>query len=326
MREKVFVTGGAGFIGSWICKYHLDKGDEVWALDNLTTGREENLSSFRENSHFKFTQDNLLAWQDLPKAIEFATRIYHFAAIVGQKVVTTTPGIALEENIRGCEILLKTMADLKSKAKIIIASSSEVYGIGVESSFKEDEIISFQPTQYIQNSYSLSKFENETMAQIYADRHGLFCVAARLFNTAGPRQTGRYGMVIPRFIQQCLKDEPLTVYGDGRQTRSFCHVLDTVTMLDLLLSHPESSGSVCNVGNDQEITILELAELIKKELGSKSEIVFIPYTDVYGFNFKDVLRRKPDLTKMKKLLNFTPKRSLQEIIRSIKDEAFSLKK
>lgn len=310
---KILITGGAGFIGSHLAAHHLHKKDKVWVVDNLSTGRIEHLDAVHNHPYLRFSQADLNSWHDLDDAVAWADGIYHMAAIVGQKVVLSRPLAVLTENIKSCERLIKSLIRRNKTCPLLIASSSEVYGTKA-SSFREDADLSFPSGKFNQVNYGLSKYVNETMALSYIHEQGLNCVIARLFNTIGPNQERRYGMVMPRFIEQALMNDPLTVFGEGNQTRSFCDIRDTLSLLDTLMHSPQTKGEIFNVGNDHEISILDLAKLIKKRLNSSSEIVHIPYEKAYGMPYQDTLRRCPDLTKVRKLFSFEPKYSLEDTI------------
>lgn len=320
---RVFVTGGAGFIGSYLCKHHLDKGDEVWALDNFFTGSPKNLDSFVNHPNFHFTNDDLLIWPDLGEAVHWADRIYHMAALVGQKIVIAQPIRVLEENVLGCQKLLKAMSTKKTPPQFLIASSSEVYGKNRDSLCHENENIHISSGECIQSSYPLSKLMDEILGLAYVKEKNYPCTIARLFNTTGARQTGRYGMVVPRFVEQAMLGNSITVFGTGSQTRSFCDVRDMVIMLDLTVSNSKSYGEIFNLGNDKEISIQQLAELVKKTLHSSSLIKHISYEEAYGFAFKDVERRKPDLKKIKNLIHYEPQWTLEKTILSISQSLYS---
>jgi UDP-glucose 4-epimerase len=317
---RILITGGAGFIGSHLAKYHIEKNDSVWAIDNLSTGRKENILPLLNHPAFIFSEANLLDWNRLEEAVAWAEGIYHMAAIVGQKIVITKPATVLSENIAGFELLLQMIIFLKKEnQRIVLASSSEVYGMEGTSSFREDAQISFPSEECVQISYALSKFVNEVTAISYIQQKNLNCVIARLFNTSGPNQTGRYGMVIPRFIDQALANQPITVYGTGNQSRSFCDVRDTVSLLEQLLKNERAKGEIFNVGNDREISILDLALLIKNLTKSNSKIAHISYSDAYGIDYKDTVRRCPNLEKTRAFFHFNPKWSLETTIQAIAD-------
>ncbi|MFN0065103.1 MAG: NAD-dependent epimerase/dehydratase family protein [Chlamydiales bacterium] len=317
---KIFVTGGAGFIGSHIAEYHLRKGDEVWAIDNLETGNLDNLECLRTNPRFHFKDSSVADFTDLCEVIQWSDKIYHAAATVGMQNVLVRPTYTLSNNLHSLESLLKGMEKAGNRQKFLFLSSSGVYwntplsfGVG----HKEDEILGVDTTNFVQEAYSLSKMVGEVLSLSFAKNHHIHCVVARVFNTVGVRQTGEYGMVVPRFVRQALVNEPITIYGTGEQTRSFCSVHDTVRALDLLLDHPKAAGQIFNVGNERETTILELASIVKKLCNSSSEIIYIPYKEAYQMEFRDVLRRRPDMTKFYHLTGFKAEWSLEETIQEM---------
>jgi UDP-glucose 4-epimerase len=319
-QKHILITGGAGFIGSHLAGYHLEKGDQVWVVDNLQSGRLNNLALYSKSPSLRFDQACLCQWTQLPEAVKWADRIYHLAAHVGQRMVLAKACETLSNNIRSCEILLQTMEQTNSSARLLIASSSEVYAHCPEEeqgNLKEDLMIHIPSEQFLQTTYPASKLINEIMALAYVSQKGLDCTIARLFNTIGINQSPAYGMVVPAFIQQALAGAPLTVYGDGQQSRSFTNVHDTIEALDLLLNNPESKGQIVNIGNNQECTILQLAELVRELTKSSSKIVYVPYKQAYGVDFKDVKRRRPNLEKLIHLTGFHPKCSLKQTIQEI---------
>jgi len=318
---KIFITGILGFIGSHLAKFHLAQGDEVWGIDNLSTGQKENLLEGAT-----VTEANLLDWADLPKALQWAEGVYHMAAMVGQQVVLKEPLEVLTSNIAGCERILTILIQKNRECRLLIASSSEVYGHNKESLFTEDEEIHFSSVDHVQGNYALSKFINEKMALAATLQHGLPCTIARLFNTTGVGQTGRYGMVVPRFVQQAMHNKPITIYGKGTQTRSFCDVRDTVAMLTQLLVHPSAEGEIINVGNDREISIYDLALLVKEVTQSSSTLSYHNYQDAYSFNFQETERRCPNLEKIRKLLHFHPSYTLEETLTTMRQKnTFTIK-
>lgn len=310
----ILVTGGAGFIGSHIVEYHLSKGNKVHAIDDLSTGSKENILPFLENPDFRFDEVDVLTWKELDKAAAWADNIYHMAAVVGLFKVLSEPVKTLAVNIAGCERLLRAAHAGNWNPKIIIASSSEVYGSRTIVPFQEDVELTVGSIYSLRWNYATSKLANETFGSSYSRKFEMNITISRLFNTIGPRQTGRYGMVVPRFVKQAVSNTPITVFGNGTQTRCFCDVRDTVVALDMLASNPESKGQVVNVGNDREISIKELAELVKERAGSTSQIIYIPYNEAYGEGFVDIPKRKPSLEKLFSLINFQYKWSLEDTI------------
>lgn len=324
-KQKVLITGGAGFIGSHLASYHLTKGDEVWALDNLRNTDARNIKSLQTNSAFTFNEVDVCQWSELPLAAKWADKIYHLAADVGQRLVLEDPLHTLKNNIDSGERILEAMDSTNSQAPILFSSTSEVYFHSIENQgdISEKAVLSFISGRYLQEPYPLSKLVNEVMALGYTHKKNLKCTIARIFNTIGPNQSKAYGFVVPRFIHQALTNAPLTVYGSGSQTRSFCNVKDTIKALDLLIENPKSIGEIVNVGSEQECSILNLAKLIIKLTKSQSEIQYVPIEQVYGKEFEDVRNRRPNLTKLKNITGFQSKYTLEqtllEIIESTKN-------
>ena len=314
---KILITGGAGFIGSHLADFYLKKSDEVRIIDDLSTGSEQNITQFKDNSAFSFVNVDLLNYQELSDDIKWADRIYHMAAVVGVKRVLEDPLRVLMCNINGCERLLKTMFQSGSKAKVILASSSSVYGHATPAPQSEKNDISIDAKMDKLWSYALSKIVNETYGLSYYRTKHLPVIIARLFNCIGPRQTGQYGMVVPTFVTSAIQGDSITIFGDGNQTRSFCDVRDTVTMLTLLADTDKCIGEIINVGNDREISMNDLAKLVIKETNSSSSIKHIPYREAYGEDFVDVMSRRPDLTKLHQLIDFKPRWRLEETIREM---------
>lgn len=315
---NIVITGGAGFIGSHLAKFHLDRGDTVWVIDNLFSGRIENIEPFLSNPNFLFIEEDVLRYRKLSKALYWADRVYHMAAIVGQKLVLTHPVDVLSTNIRTAELILETIAPFKKDIRVLIASSSCVYDCLPSDLPKEETANLIVPSgKFSQETYPLSKIVNEVMSLSYEASKQVHTVITRLFNVIGPNQTGRYGMVVPNFIRQALAGEPITVYGDGSQTRSFCYVDDVVQSLHLLMETPECKGQIINVGSKEEISILSLAELIKKKTNSASEIVHISYQEAYEMEFEDVQRRSPVLDKLQNLIGTVPNTSLEKALENM---------
>jgi len=314
--KRVLITGGAGFIGSHLAEELLKKGEEVFVLDNLSTGNLRNILHLLDNSRFHFILGSILDNGKVEELISQCNYIYHLAAAVGVKLVFERPVQTIEINVKGTENVLK--AALKYGRKVLISSTSEVYGKDVNPKllkFKEQDDISLGTS--LRWSYGCSKALDEYLARAYYQEMGLPIVIARLFNTVGPRQTGAYGMVIPRFIEQALSGEPLTVYGDGEQVRSFAWVGDVVKALIGLMEHPDAVGEIFNVGNDEPITINELAYKIKEKTHSSSDIIHIPYERAFGRGFEDIRYRVPDLSKIRHLIGYNPSLNIDQILDSI---------
>lgn len=315
-NKRIFVTGGAGFIGSNLVSHHLAKGDQVWAVDNLQTGRLSNIAPFLTSPLFRFDEANLITWPKIHEAVEWADRIYHMAADVGMRFVLSHPIGTISDNITSCERLLKALAQSNSKARLLVASTSEIYNHTAPqgTGFTEDSQICIPSGQFIQQTYAVGKIVNEVMTLAYMHEKGLHCTIARLFNTVGLNQSSAYGMVLPTFIEQALADQPITVYGDGLQTRSFTNVHDTVAMLELLIENDSAKGEMFNVGSDKEIAILDLAKKVIERTGSASRIEFVPYKQAYGMEFVDVRKRRANMTKFRQLIQYEPKWNLDQTI------------
>ncbi len=315
MIQRVLITGGAGFIGSHLAEKLLDSGMQVAVLDDLSTGRFENIAHLVGRPGFSFAIDSITNAIVLDRLASESDAIIHLAAAVGVKLVVERPVHTIETNIMGAEAVLKAAA--RYRAKVLIASTSEVYGKGVRAPFREDDDVVLGPTSRNRWAYAASKMVDEFLALAYYQKYGLPVVVVRLFNTVGPRQTGRYGMVIPRFVQQALAGKPITVYGDGSQSRCFCDVSDTVRALEALLLTERAVGQVFNVGSTEEVTILELAQRVKKLTGSASPITFIPYDKAYAPGFEDMQRRVPDTTRIQTTVGWQPRHDLNSILRRV---------
>lgn len=311
---NILITGGAGFIGSHLAEYHLKKGDAVFAIDDLSSGIEANITPFQKNPNFEFEHTDILHWTSINEKIAWADRIYHMAAVVGVYKVLEEPIKVLTVNILGFEKLLHAIKLSHVRPKIIIASSSEVYGPHNEPALKEDMNLIIEAAAKNRWHYAVSKLADESFALAFQKKMGISSTIIRLFNTIGPRQTGRYGMVVPRFVAQAMNNESITVFGEGSQTRSFCDVRDTVVMLDLLAENEDAVGETINVGNDREITMKDLAILVKKLAGSRSEIEYIPYEQAYSSDYVDIKRRKPDLNKLFSYIQFKHQWTLEDSI------------
>jgi UDP-glucose 4-epimerase len=310
---KVLITGGAGFIGSHLADALVERGNEVWVIDDLSTGRRENIAHLEKNANFHFVLGTIMDSFLLEELIAQCDYIYHLAAAVGVRYVMENPLHALRVNIEGTEKIL-SLAN-KKKKKVLIASSSEVYGKNEKTPFKEDADCVLGATERIRWGYACSKKIDEFIALAYFKEKKLPVIIARFFNTCGPRQVGEYGMVIPRFIKQALLNHPLTVFGDGEQRRCFSYVGDVVDAIIKLMATEKAIGEVVNIGNDEEISIKQLAVKVKELTGSSSPIEYIPYEKAYNFGFEDLRKRVPDLTKIKKLIQYQPRVSLEELLK-----------
>jgi len=309
---KALVTGGAGFIGSHIAEALLERGHEVWALDDLSTGRISNLKTFARHPRFRFLEGDVTDVALVSGLIAQCDRVFHLAAAVGVKYVLENPLRSLITNIRGTEVVLAACAE--HKRRVILFSSSEVYGKGASVPFAEDDDRVLGPTHKLRWSYACGKAVDECLAQAYWEQQQLPVTVVRCFNTCGPRQTGAYGMVIPNMIVRALKHEPILVYGDGQQSRCFSAVADVVRGVLLLADLPAAAGEVFNIGTDQEVTILELADRIRRMCKSRSTIELVPYEQIYGSSFEDMRRRVPDLRKVHKFVGYRPEFLLDQLL------------
>ncbi|MGD9667574.1 MAG: NAD-dependent epimerase/dehydratase family protein [Hyphomicrobiaceae bacterium] len=316
--EKVLITGGAGFIGSHMCEYFLARGHEVVALDNLSTGRMENIAHLMGRGRFKFVRDSIRNLQVLDRLASESTLLIHLAAAVGVSLILEDAVGGMETNIGGSEDVLR--ASLRYGLRTIIASSSEVYGKGISVPFSETDDVVLGNVGFLRWSYAISKLADEALALAYHSQHDLPVTVVRFFNTVGPRQTGQYGMVLPRLMGQALKGEPVTVYGDGTQRRCFCDVQDAIVAVYDLAMHREVGGMIFNVGSNEEVSIGELAERIVRCAGSKSTIKLVPYSEAYPPGFDDMMRRVPDISRIKTQIGWEPKLTLDDIMGRIKDD------
>ncbi len=312
---NILITGGAGFIGSHLAEKLLARGDNVFVIDDLSTGSIKNIEHLKHNQKFHYVIDSIFNEGLLRELIDKCDLIFHLAAAVGVFLVVHDPVSTIERNVHGTELLLR-YANFKKK-KVIFSSTSEIYGKSSKETLSEDDDIILGPTKNRRWSYACSKAIDEFLALAYFKNKGLPIIIARLFNTVGPRQVGSYGMVIPRFVENALKNKPLTIFGDGKQTRCFCHVLDTVQALIGLADSSNTEGEIFNVGNPQEISIVQLAERIKFAAKSNSVLEFIPYNKAYEEGFEDMRRRVPDISKIKQYINFSPTFNLDTIISDI---------
>lgn len=310
----VFITGGAGFIGSHLTGYHLAKGDQVHVVDNLSTGLFDNLSPFLDHQGFHFHDADILDWTGLKTAVAWSDRIYHLAAVVGVQRVLEDPVRVMSTNIAGTERVLRAVHEDVWHPQVLLASSSEVYGFNEASPYSEQDDLVFASSGRLRWSYALSKLADEYLGFAYHRGKGMDVRLVRLFNTVGPRQVGRYGMVLPRFIRQAVRGEAITVFGDGDQTRSFCDVRDTVVALDLLAGNPATAGDVINVGSEREISINGLARLVRERAGSSSTIMHLSYGEAYGEEFEDIRHRRPVLDRLRDYTGFEPRWTLEQTI------------
>ena len=346
----VLVTGGAGFIGSHLVEYHLNKGDKVLAVDDLSTGSRENIEPFMGNRDFRFEEADILTWKDIDNAICWSDRIYHMAAVVGLFKVLEEPIKVLAVNIAGAERLLRSIRNCKWEPDIVMASTSEVYGNrfhydGIRRTgsdepqicpatsepcrdmrprednieLKEDMELLVSSNLNARTNYSVSKLADELFGLSYARQFGMKVRMIRFFNVIGPRQRGKYGMVVPRFVSQAVEGEDITVYGDGTQTRSFIDVRDVVVALDKIAETPASIGEVINVGAHQEVSIHQLANTVKTLTDSDSQIAFKSYEEAYGEGFDEIYHRRPSLEKLNRLIDFSPHWSLEKTILDLVD-------
>jgi UDP-glucose 4-epimerase len=309
------VTGGAGFIGSHLNELLLGKGEEVCVIDDLSTGSARNVDAYRHHEKFHFHVDTVSNLPLLAELVDSADVVVHLAAAVGVKLIVESPVRTIETNIRGTEVVLNAAA--KKNKRVLVASTSEVYGKSQEFPFREDHDLVLGPSTKGRWAYAASKLIDEFLTIAYWKEKKLPTTVVRLFNTVGPRQTGRYGMVIPSFVHQAIAGEPITVYGSGDQARCFGHVLDVVDALYKLCVCDAAVGEVVNLGTDQEVTIRALADTVKQMTGSASPIVTIPYDQAYEEGFEDMLRRVPDISKAARLIGFAPTRRLDDILTDV---------
>ena len=312
---RVLITGGAGFVGSHLAEALLERGDEVCVLDNLSTGSIDNIRHLKGLPRFTYTIDTVENEPVLAELIDRADVVVHLAAAVGVKLIVEQPVHTIETNVHGTEVVLK-LANKKKKL-VLIASTSEVYGKSTTVPFSEDADLVLGPTSKHRWAYACSKLIDEFLALAYWKERKLPVIVVRLFNTVGPRQTGQYGMVIPNFVRQALAGQPITVFGDGTQSRSFTYVGDVVTALVALINEPRAVGQVFNIGNGREITIGDLAEKVRTLTGSNSEIVRIPYDQAYESGFEDMPRRVPDISRIRALVGYEPTVDLDQILAGV---------
>ena len=309
---RFLITGGAGFIGSHLAELLLSRGSEVWLLDDLSTGSIENIRHLKQHDNLKYFLDSIENRQLLAELVDEADVILHLAAAVGVRLIVESPVRTIETNVNGTQLVLDAAS--KKRKLVFIASTSEVYGKNTQVPFREDGDLVLGPTTNNRWSYAASKALDEFLALSYWKEKKQPVVIGRLFNTVGPRQTGRYGMVLPNFVSQALAGSPITVYGSGQQSRCFCDVRDAVEAITRLVATESAVGQVVNIGNTEEVTIECLAQMVKQRTHSSSPIVYIPYDQAYEPGFEDMLRRVPSIEKLEDLTGFRPKTALPEII------------
>ena len=312
---RVLITGGAGFIGSHLSDAYLERGDEVFIIDDLSTGSFENIRHLKDHPRFHYTIESVHNQPVTAELVDQCDVIFHLAAAVGVKLIVESLVRTIETNVRGTETVL-ALAN-KKKKKVLVASTSEVYGLSTQVPFREDGNLVMGATTKGRWSYACSKAIDEFLALAYWREKKLPTIVVRLFNTVGPRQTGQYGMVIPTFVKQALANRPITVYGDGTQSRCFCYVGDVVGALMKLMDKETSVGQVFNIGSNQEISIIELAKKVKELTKSDSEIVLVPYDEAYEEGFEDMPRRVPEISKANAHIGFAPSVDLEGILSSV---------
>ncbi len=312
---RVLITGGAGFIGSHLADNYLERGDEVFILDDLSTGSIDNIRHLRSHPRFHYTIESVHHGPTVAELVDQCDVVFHLAAAVGVRLIVESPVRTIETNVHGTEVVLAQAN--KKKKKVLLASTSEVYGLSNQVPFREDGNLVLGPTTKGRWSYACSKAIDEFLALAYWRERKLPTVIARLFNTVGPRQTGQYGMVVPTFVKQALTGRPITIHGDGSQSRCFTDVTDIAGALMKLMDHPGAVGEVFNIGSSEEVTIRALAERVRTLAGSQSEIVCVPYEQAYGEGFEDMPRRVPDISKIGALVGYRPTRSLDQILDSV---------
>jgi UDP-glucose 4-epimerase len=320
---RYLVTGGAGFIGSHLTEALVSRDHEVLVLDDFSTGRPENLAHLQQCDRLEVICASVTDVDLVRDCVPSVDAVFHLASAVGVRLIVDQPVKTLETNVEGAATVLHACAD--HQKPVLITSTSEVYGKSEKVPFSEDDDSLIGPSTFRRWSYAASKLLDEFLALAHWHQSRLPAVIVRLFNTIGPRQTGRYGMVVPRFVRQAMLGEPITVYGDGTQTRCFCHVDDAVGAILRLFDAPESRGQVFNVGTDEEVSVNELAATVRRMTGSPSEIRHVPYDEAYGASaFEDMARRVPDLGKIRRLIDYQPKRSLEQtlgdVIRYVRSE------
>jgi UDP-glucose 4-epimerase len=317
---RVLITGGAGFIGSHLADRMLARGDDVVVIDDFSSGSPDNIAHLRGNARFESVVGSVSDAEVVTALVARSDAIIHLAAAVGVRLILESPVRTIENNLFGTAVVLTAAADAHkagNRKTVLLASTSEVYGKGNRPPFREDDDLTLGPTTNSRWAYACSKAMDEWLGLAHWREHRLPVIIARLFNTVGPRQTGRYGMVRPNFTDQARAGEPITVFGTGRQSRCFCHVSDTVEAITRLLDTPGTDGQVFNVGSDREINMRDLAELVRRTADSESPIELVPYEEAYAEGFEDMERRVPDCGKIEKWTGFRPQRSLEQIIADV---------
>jgi UDP-glucose 4-epimerase len=316
---RVLITGGAGFIGSHLAEAYLERGDEVYVIDDFSTGLMENIQHLMDNpryvDRFHLTRDTILNTEATLELVGICDVVFHLAAAVGVQYIIENPLTSIVTNVRGTEIVLEICS--KFRKKVLVASTSEVYGKHDHAPLVETDDCVYGSSEKCRWSYAAGKLMDEFTALAYHRTKRLPVLVTRLFNTVGPRQTGRYGMVIPRFVNQAMKGEPITVYGDGNQTRTFTHVDEVVIAMMKLMESPKAIGEVVNIGGVEEVSIYQLASKIKSMVGSKSELKLIPYNEAYPKDFEDMQRRVPSTEKLQSLIGFAPTVKLDQILTDV---------
>jgi UDP-glucose 4-epimerase len=315
---RILITGGAGFVGSHLADELLSRGHRVHALDDLSTGAIDNVRHLKAHPAFEYTIESCNNAPVVAELVDSADVVYHLAAAVGVELIVESPVRTIENNVHTTEVVLSAAS--KKKKPVFVASTSEVYGKSTALPFREDGDLLLGPTFKGRWSYACSKAIDEFLALAYWKEKGLPTVIGRMFNTVGPRQTGRYGMVVPNFVRQAIAGQPLTVYGDGTQSRCFCHVHDVVRALAGLMERDDLYGEVFNIGSEAEITIRGLATRVRELVGSDAPIEYVPYDEAYEEGFEDMQRRVPDITKINSVLGWEPTKSLDDIVVDVKQQ------
>jgi UDP-glucose 4-epimerase len=315
---RIFITGGAGFIGSHLAEHLLERGDSVLALDDLSTGSMENINHLTGHPGYEYRIGSALDAALVTELVDQCDLTVHLAAAVGVQLIVERPVHTIETNVGATEVVLR--ASMKKRKLVMLASTSEVYGKSTDLPFREDQDLQLGPTTHSRWAYACSKALDEWLGLAYAREHRLPVIILRFFNTVGPRQTGRYGMVIPSFAAQAVRGEPITVFGDGTQSRCFGHVKDTVEGIVRLMEIPGAVNEVFNIGATEEVTIGQLAETVRAEARSHSPIIHVPYSEAYGEGFEDMHRRVPDVSKLERVTGFRPQTPLKAIVADVVDD------